>query len=86
MVILLLAGVFATAHASEWGGAEHCHDGVVCDSGLTEEVGDVALPPAPVDAPVVVFVSESWSDALPTRTVTLEPARAPPQRGPPQLP
>ena len=86
MLALLLGGVFGNVHASAHGGEAHSHDGVVCDLGVVEEVGDIALPPAPVDAPAVVFVSEGWSDALPTRTVTLEPARAPPQRGPPQLP
>ena len=85
MVMLLLAGVFGNVHASAYGGEAHSHDGVVCDLGVVEEVGDIALPPTPVDAPVVVLAPASWLDAVPSRSVTPKPARAPPQRGPPQL-
>ena len=85
MLALLLGGVFGNAHASAYGGEAHSHDGVVCDLGVVEEMGDIALPPTPVDAPTVVLAPASWLDAVPTRSVTPKPARAPPQRGPPQL-
>ena len=85
LLALLLGGVFGNVHASAYGGEAHSHDGIVCDLGVLEEMGDFALPPTHVDAPTVVLAPASWVDALPTRSVTSKPARAPPQRGPPAL-
>lgn len=84
LLFLLLGGMFGTAHAAQSGEA-HNHDGIVCDAGLVEEVGDIALPPPATDAPLPTPAPASWTDAAPTRSVTPKPARAPPQRGPPQL-
>ena len=79
---LLLQGL-SLAHAAEYG-AEHSHDGVVCDVALLVEDADAVEPPQPAIAtPVERPAAPRAVTPHLAPTLATPPARAPPVRGPP---
>jgi hypothetical protein len=83
VALFLSTQSLADAHAIEHGGADHSHDGVVCEVSLAAAQQHIVIPPLPITTPFVPPIEANWNTVELNEVPRTFDGRAPPPRGPP---